>query len=154
VRRRTRDLSLALIAREKLQQDPRSGTLLIFTNARHDRIEALWWDQNGYCILYNQPSSYCTFFGSRSGSYSLATNSPKPAWQKVKTSPQVVALVKPGFSTITSMLKSPPKAPAYLGFLRVRIAVEALSGRKKTPAPDLRRREGKSNPSLRNALTV
>jgi hypothetical protein len=29
------------------------------------------WDRNGYCILYNQPSSYCTSFGSRNVSYSL-----------------------------------------------------------------------------------
>ena len=63
---------LAAIAREKLQQDPRSGALLIFTNAKRDRLKALWWDKNGYCILYNQPSSYCTSFGSRSGSWSLA----------------------------------------------------------------------------------
>jgi transposase len=46
--------ALALIAREKLQQDPRSGALLIFTNARRDRLKALWWDQNGYCILYKR----------------------------------------------------------------------------------------------------
>jgi transposase len=46
--------SLALIAREKLHQDPRSGALLIFTNARRDRLKALWWDRNGYCILYKR----------------------------------------------------------------------------------------------------
>ena len=40
-------------ARE-IQQDPRSGALLIFTNARRDRIKALWWVQNGYCILYKR----------------------------------------------------------------------------------------------------
>jgi len=45
---------LALIAREKLQQDPRAGALLIFTNAKRDRLKALWWDKNGYCILYKR----------------------------------------------------------------------------------------------------
>jgi len=46
--------SLALLAREKLQQDPRSGALLIFTGRRRDRLKALWWDRNGYCILYKR----------------------------------------------------------------------------------------------------
>lgn len=45
---------LALIARDTLQQDPRSGALLIFTNKRRDRMKALWWDRNGYCILYKR----------------------------------------------------------------------------------------------------
>jgi transposase len=47
---------LALIARQKLEQDPRSGALLIFTNRRRDRLKALWWDRNGYCILYKRLS--------------------------------------------------------------------------------------------------
>lgn len=46
--------SLALIARDKVQQDPRAGALLIFTGRRHDRLKALWWDRNGYCILYKR----------------------------------------------------------------------------------------------------
>lgn len=46
--------SLALLARDKLQQDPRSGALLIFTGRRRDRLKALWWDRNGYCVLYKR----------------------------------------------------------------------------------------------------
>lgn len=45
---------LALFARDKLQQDPRSGALLIFTGRRRDRLKALWWDRNGYCVLYKR----------------------------------------------------------------------------------------------------
>lgn len=45
---------LALIAREKLGQDPRSGALLLFSNRRRDRLKALWWDTNGLCILYKR----------------------------------------------------------------------------------------------------
>jgi transposase len=45
---------LALLARDKLQQDPRSGVLLVFTGRRRDRLKAMWWDQNGYCILYKR----------------------------------------------------------------------------------------------------
>lgn len=45
---------LALIAREGMAQDPRSGALFIFTNRRTDRLKALWWDRNGYCVLYKR----------------------------------------------------------------------------------------------------
>lgn len=45
---------LALLARDKLGQDPRSGALLIFVNRRRNRLKALWWDRNGYCILYKR----------------------------------------------------------------------------------------------------
>lgn len=46
--------SLAQIARDKLQQDPRSGALLVFAGRRRDRLKALWWDRNGYCVLYKR----------------------------------------------------------------------------------------------------
>jgi transposase len=45
---------LALIAREVLEQDPRSGALFVFANRRRDRLKALWWDRNGYCLLYKR----------------------------------------------------------------------------------------------------
>lgn len=45
---------LAQIARDKLQQDPRSGALLVFAGRRRDRLKALWWDHNGYCVLYKR----------------------------------------------------------------------------------------------------
>jgi transposase len=45
---------LALIARETMGQDPRSGSLFIFANRRADRLKALWWDRNGYCVLYKR----------------------------------------------------------------------------------------------------
>lgn len=45
---------LALIAREAMAQDPRSGAVFIFANRRTDRLKALWWDRNGYCLLYKR----------------------------------------------------------------------------------------------------
>jgi transposase len=51
---------LALIAREAMGQDPRSGSLFIFTNRRTNRLKALWWDQNGYCLLYKRAHG-CVF---------------------------------------------------------------------------------------------
>jgi transposase len=46
--------SLALIARDRMAQDPRSGALLVFSNRRSDRLKALWWDTTGYCLLYKR----------------------------------------------------------------------------------------------------
>jgi transposase len=45
---------LALIARDALKEDPQSGALFIFGNRRSDRLKALWWDRNGYCVLYKR----------------------------------------------------------------------------------------------------
>lgn len=45
---------LALLARDKLCQDPKSGVLLLFVNKRRDRLKALWSDRNGYCVLYKR----------------------------------------------------------------------------------------------------
>jgi len=45
---------LALIARQTLEQDPRSGALFVFVNRRRNRLKALWWDRNGYCLLYKR----------------------------------------------------------------------------------------------------
>jgi transposase len=45
---------LALLAREILGQDPRSGALFCFVNKRMNRLKVLWWDKTGYCILYKR----------------------------------------------------------------------------------------------------
>lgn len=45
---------LALIARQRLDQDPQSGALFIFVNRRMTRLKALWFDRNGYCMLYKR----------------------------------------------------------------------------------------------------
>ncbi len=45
---------LALVARDAMGQDPRSGSLFIFSNRRTDKLKVLWWDRNGYCVLYKR----------------------------------------------------------------------------------------------------
>ena len=45
---------LALAAREVLGEDPQSGALFCFTNKRHNRLKVLWFDHNGYCMLYKR----------------------------------------------------------------------------------------------------
>ena len=45
---------LALAAREVLGEDPQGGALFCFTNKRFNRLKILWWDRNGYCLLYKR----------------------------------------------------------------------------------------------------
>ena len=45
---------LALAAREHLGEDPQSGALFVFVNKRANRLKVLWFDHNGYCLLYKR----------------------------------------------------------------------------------------------------
>lgn len=45
---------LARAAREVLDQDPQGGALFCFVNKRANRLKILWWDRNGYCLLYKR----------------------------------------------------------------------------------------------------
>jgi transposase len=45
---------LALVAREVIREDPQSGALFVFVGKRPTRVKVLWWDRNGYCVLYKR----------------------------------------------------------------------------------------------------
>jgi transposase len=45
---------LALVVRERLALDPESGALFVFASKRNNRLKVLWFDHNGYCILYKR----------------------------------------------------------------------------------------------------
>lgn len=45
---------LALATRQVLGEDPQSGALFCFLNKRSNRLKILWWDRNGYCLLYKR----------------------------------------------------------------------------------------------------
>ena len=45
---------LALAVRERLREDPQSGAVFVFVNKRANRIKIMWFDRNGYCILYKR----------------------------------------------------------------------------------------------------
>lgn len=47
---------LAAITRQVLSLDPASGALFLFLNRKRNRLKALWWDRNGYTILYKRLS--------------------------------------------------------------------------------------------------
>ncbi|MFC1642898.1 IS66 family insertion sequence element accessory protein TnpB [Myxococcota bacterium] len=42
------------LTRGVLQLDSNSGALFLFVNKRRNRVKALWWDKNGYAILYKR----------------------------------------------------------------------------------------------------
>ena len=45
---------LALAVRELLGEDPQSGALFCFANKGMNRLKILWFDTNGYCLLYKR----------------------------------------------------------------------------------------------------
>ena len=45
---------LAAMAQHVIGEDPRAGALFCFVNKRKNRLKILWWDHNGYCLLYKR----------------------------------------------------------------------------------------------------
>jgi transposase len=46
--------TLAEVVRQQLQVDPLSGQLFVFRNKRGDRIKLLYWDEDGFVIIYKR----------------------------------------------------------------------------------------------------
>jgi|SRR5271156_4723360 transposase len=46
--------TLAELVRRQLQRDPLSGQLFVFRNRRGDRIKLLYWDEDGYVLVYKR----------------------------------------------------------------------------------------------------
>ena len=45
---------LAQLVKSKLGEDPQAGSLFVFANRNATRLKALWFDSNGYCMLYKR----------------------------------------------------------------------------------------------------
>jgi len=45
---------LAQRVRASLGEDPQSGSLFVFSNRGATRLKVLWFDSNGYCLLYKR----------------------------------------------------------------------------------------------------
>jgi transposase len=45
---------LAEMVRQHLANDPLSGHLFVFRNRRGDRVKILWWDEDGFVIVYKR----------------------------------------------------------------------------------------------------
>jgi transposase len=46
--------TLAEVVRQQLGSDPLSGQLFVFRNKRADRVKLLYWDEDGYVIVYKR----------------------------------------------------------------------------------------------------
>ena len=46
--------TLAAVVREVLHEEPQSGALYVFVGKRPTRVKVLWWDTNGFCLLYKR----------------------------------------------------------------------------------------------------
>jgi transposase len=45
---------LAACAREAAGEDPQSGAMFVFASKSAKRLKVLWFDRNGYCLLYKR----------------------------------------------------------------------------------------------------
>jgi len=45
---------LALAARQQLGEDPQGGALFVFVGKTKMRAKVLWFERNGFCILYKR----------------------------------------------------------------------------------------------------
>jgi len=46
--------TLAELVRQQLRRDPLSGQLFVFRNRRGDRVKLLYWDEDGFVIVYKR----------------------------------------------------------------------------------------------------
>lgn len=59
--------TLAEVVRQHLQGDPLSGQLFVFRNKRADRVKLLYWDEDGYVIVYKRLEAGTFRFPAASG---------------------------------------------------------------------------------------
>lgn len=45
---------LAYLVRSRVGEDPEGGALVVFANRAATRVKCLWFDRNGYCLLYKR----------------------------------------------------------------------------------------------------
>ena len=45
---------LAVLAQDVIRQDPTSGALFVFTNARRNKLKILTWERNGFIVWYKR----------------------------------------------------------------------------------------------------
>src|SRR5437868_9526191 len=45
---------LAEVVRTQMGEEPQSGALFVFVGKRPTLVKVLWWERNGYCLLYKR----------------------------------------------------------------------------------------------------
>lgn len=46
--------TLAAVVRDAMGDEPQSGALFVFLGKSRTRVKILWWERNGYCLLYKR----------------------------------------------------------------------------------------------------
>lgn len=77
---------LHALARERLEEDPRSGALFVFSNRSHTRLKILYWDGTGLWVMIKRLEKG-TFSWPRNVESSVA---------KLKLSPEALAMLTDG----------------------------------------------------------
>jgi transposase len=66
--------TLAECVRQQLHDDPLSGHLFVFGNKRRDRVKLLYWDEDGFVIVYKKHEEECPHSFAFTESGELAHN--------------------------------------------------------------------------------
>lgn len=45
---------LSAVVRDEMGEQPQSGAYFVFVSKSMTRAKVLWWDRNGYCLLYKR----------------------------------------------------------------------------------------------------
>jgi len=53
---------LVLLVTDHLEMDPTSGQLFLFRNKGRDKLKALYWERNGFWLLYRRLEQGCFKF--------------------------------------------------------------------------------------------
>ena len=53
---------LVMLVADTLQRDPASGQLFVFRNRRGDKIKMIYWQDNGFWLLYKRNETACFVF--------------------------------------------------------------------------------------------
>lgn len=61
--------SLAEVVRQQLHGEPLSGQLFVFRNKRADRVKLLYWDEDGFVIVYKRLEAGTFRFPPASGAH-------------------------------------------------------------------------------------
>jgi transposase len=64
--------TLAELVRQHLHDDPLSGHVFVFRNKRSDRVKLLYWDEDGFVIVYKRLEQGSFHFPAGAGQAGVA----------------------------------------------------------------------------------
>jgi hypothetical protein len=112
---------LSNLATARVGREARCGALFVFFGRRQDALKLLFFDGTGMCQFYNQLSSHCTSFVSRSGFWPLGlriTNGSRAVGESIPPAAMLLwrarrLLVEPSVSAVGVRLDDAVLDPAH-----------------------------------------